>query len=104
MYLHYSDEVTHLRHILASDLNDKSDIIRAVKDLNCKPNSLFCIFHAVDSFFKCFLLSLTVQWNLRIKEKFVHRLVSDIRRLSFIGEFFAKIPSFYIFMCCISYY
>ena len=31
---HYSDEVTHLGHILSSDLDDKSDIIRVVKDLN----------------------------------------------------------------------
>ena len=39
--LHYSDEVTHLGHILSSDLDDKSDIIRAVKDddLNRKANS-----------------------------------------------------------------
>ena len=53
--LHYSEEVTHLGHILSSDLDDKSDIIRAVKDLNRKANSLFCTFHVVDPFVKCFL-------------------------------------------------
>ena len=47
--LYYSNKVTHLGHILSSDLNDKSDIIRAVKG---KAN---CIFHAVDPFVKCFL-------------------------------------------------
>ena len=49
-----------------------------------------------------------VQWNLRITDKLVHRLMSDIRRLSFIGGFLPKIlyftflstahPLFYIFM------
>ena len=55
--LHYSEEVTHLGHILSSDLDDKSDIIRAVKDLNRKAcaNLLFCTFHVVDPFVKCFL-------------------------------------------------
>ena len=53
--LHYSEEVTHLGHILSSDLDDRSDIIRAVKDLNRKANSLFCTFHVVDPFVKCFL-------------------------------------------------
>ena len=31
--LQYSNEVTHLGHILTPDLDDKNDIIRAVKDL-----------------------------------------------------------------------
>ena len=47
--LHYSDEVTHLGHIITSDLNDRSDIIRAVKELN---HTLFWLFHAVDPFVK----------------------------------------------------
>ena len=54
--MHYSDEVTHLGHILTSDRSDRSDIIRAVKDLNRKANSLFCVFHAVDPFVKSYLL------------------------------------------------
>ena len=53
--LQYSDEVTHLGHILTPHLDDKNDIIRAVQDLNQKANSLFCIFRAVDPFVKCFL-------------------------------------------------
>ena len=53
--LQYSYEVTHLGHILTPHLDDKNDIIRAVKDLNRKANSLFCIFRAVDPFVKCFL-------------------------------------------------
>ena len=61
--LHYSDEVKHLGHILTSDMNDRSDIIRAVKDLNRKANSLFCVFRAADPFvknlfFKSYCLSL----------------------------------------------
>ena len=61
--LHYSDEVTHLGHILTADLNDRSDILRVVKDLNRKSNSMFCIFHATDPFvksilFKSYCLSL----------------------------------------------
>ena len=32
--LQYTDEVTHLGHILTSNLNDRSDIIRVVKDQN----------------------------------------------------------------------
>ena len=32
-----------------------------------------------------------VQWNLRIKDKLVHRLMSTIQRLSFIGEFLPNI-------------
>ena len=47
--LQYSNEVTHLGHILTPDLHDKNDIIRAVKDLN----RLILFF--VDPFVKCFL-------------------------------------------------
>ena len=46
---------THLGHILTSDLNDRSDIIRAAKGLNQKANSLFCVFRAADPFVKNFL-------------------------------------------------
>ena len=54
--LQYTDEVTHLGHILTSNLNDRSDIIRVVKDLNRKANSLLYVFRAVDPFVKNFLL------------------------------------------------
>ena len=35
-----------------------------------------------------------IQWNLRIKDKLVHRPMSAIWRLSFIGEFLPKILHF----------
>ena len=54
--LQYTDEVTHLGHILTSNLNDRSDIIRVVKDLNRKANSLLYVLCAVDPFVKNFLL------------------------------------------------
>ena len=37
---------------------------------------------------------IQVQWNLRMKDKLVHRPMSAIRRLSFIGEFLPKILHF----------
>ena len=54
--LHFSDEVTHLGHILTFNLNDKSDIIRATKDLNCKANYILSLFKSADHFVKCFLI------------------------------------------------
>ena len=54
--LQCTDEVIHLGHILTSNLNDRSDITRVVKDLNRKANSLLCVFHAADPFVKFFLL------------------------------------------------
>ena len=54
--LQYTDEITHLGHILTSNLNDRSDIIRVVKDLNRKANSFLYVFRAVDPFVKNFLL------------------------------------------------
>ena len=38
--------------------------------------------------------AVCIQWNLRIKDKLVHRPMSAIRRLSFIGEFLPKILHF----------
>ena len=40
-------------HGFTPDLDDKNDIIRAVKDLNRKANSIFCIFRVVDPFVTC---------------------------------------------------
>ena len=54
--LHFSDEVIHLGHILTFNLNDKSDIIRATKDLNCKTNYTLSLFKSADPFVKCFLI------------------------------------------------
>ena len=54
--LKFVEEVTHLGHILANNLDDKRDIIRAVKDLNRKANSVLCKFSSLDPFVKCFLI------------------------------------------------
>ena len=67
----YSDCVTHIGHILNYDLNDRPDVIRVIKDMNCKANSILCTFKWADPFIKCFLiksycLSLygSVLWSL----------------------------------------
>ena len=54
----FSSEVTHLghMHIFSFDLSDHSDILRPLKDLNRKANSILCTFRSVDPFVKCFLL------------------------------------------------
>ena len=46
--------VTYLCHILSSNLNDKEDIIRVVKDMNCKANTVLCTFGSADPFVKYF--------------------------------------------------
>ena len=51
--LPFLKEVTHLGHILTYNLDDKPDIIRAVKDMNRKANSVLCRFSALDP---CFLI------------------------------------------------
>ena len=50
----YLDYVTHLGHILTWDLNDHMDIIRVIRDMNRKANSILCTFGSVDPFIKCF--------------------------------------------------
>ena len=52
----YLDEVTHLGHILSYNLDDKKDIIRAIKHMNRKANSILCTFSSLDPSVKCFLL------------------------------------------------
>ena len=54
--LEYSDKIIHLGHTLTHDLNDTEDIIRAIKDLNWKANTLLCTFHSADPFVKCYLI------------------------------------------------
>ena len=54
--LSYSDKVVHLGHLFTSTLDDTEDIMRAVKDINRKANSLLCSFHFVDPQVKMFLL------------------------------------------------
>ena len=50
------DQVIHLGHILTDDLDDTADILRAVKDLNRKANSLLCTFKFLDPLIMTFLL------------------------------------------------
>ena len=54
--LMFVDEVSHLGHILTYNLNDKQDIIRVVKDMNRKANSILCKFSALDCAIKCYLI------------------------------------------------
>ena len=56
--LTHSDEVIHLGHVLSFDLNDGPDILRVLKDLNCKANCVLCTFHFADCYIKCFLIKL----------------------------------------------
>ena len=52
----YLDYVTHLGHIITWDLSDHMDIIRVIRDMNRKVNSILCTFGSVDPFIKCFLV------------------------------------------------
>ena len=54
--LSYSDKAIHLGHILTSTLDDTADIMRVVKDINRKINSLLCLSHFADPHVKTFLL------------------------------------------------
>ena len=46
--LPFSNEITHLGHILQSDLNDDADILRATKELIKKANFVLNIFSCAD--------------------------------------------------------
>ena len=68
--LQFSD-VSHLGHLLSYNLNDNVDIIRVIKDINRKANSILCTFSFVNPIIKTFLfksycLSLygSVLWTL----------------------------------------
>ena len=50
------EEVSHLGHILAYNLDDKQDINRAIKELNRKANSVLCKFSSLNPFVKFFLI------------------------------------------------
>ena len=54
--LQYQDQVSHLGHILTHNLDDKPDILRAIKDLHRKANCVLYKFGAVDPFVKSYLL------------------------------------------------
>ena len=50
------DEIKHLGHILNYNLDDGPDIIRALKDLNKKANSVLCTFRSADPVVKTYLI------------------------------------------------
>ena len=54
--LKYSDVITHLGHILTSNLNDTEDIVRAIKDMNRKANTVLYSFRSADPFVKSYLI------------------------------------------------
>ena len=58
--LQFSDQVTHLGYLLTYNLDERPDIIRVVKDINCKANSVLCTFSSADPFVKCYLIKVTV--------------------------------------------
>ena len=93
--LSYSDRVVHLGHILTYDLDDRPDIVRVVKEMNCKANSILCTFKWADPFIKCFLvksycMSLygSVLWSisspsLKIIEVSLNKLIRKIWSLPY---------------------
>ena len=56
--LKYMDAVKHLSHILHYKLNDGPDIVRAIKDLNKKANSMLYTFRSADPVVKTFLIKM----------------------------------------------
>ena len=56
--LKYTDEIKHLGHILNYNLDDGPDIIRALKDLNKKANSVLCTFCSADPVVKTYLIKM----------------------------------------------
>ena len=41
---------------LSYNLNDNADIVKVLKDMNRKANSILCLFNFADPFCKCFLI------------------------------------------------
>ena len=54
--LQYQKQVSHLGHILTYNLDDRQDVIRAIKDLHRKANCVLYKFSAADPFIKSYLL------------------------------------------------
>ena len=63
--LPYMDQVSHLGHIITYNLDDRLDIIRAMKDLNRKANSVLYKFSAADPFVNKIILSIFI-WFLSL--------------------------------------
>ena len=51
--LDFSNSVTHLGHRISHNLKDKEDILRAIKDLNRRANSVLYTFSFIDIFTLC---------------------------------------------------
>ena len=73
-------------------MKDKSDNIRAIKELNRKAKSLFCIFHAVDPFVKFLMpkLVLEPEWT-RVRpsldqKSVIDFIVTDVQLMRESGE------------------
>ena len=110
--LPFLKEVTHLGHILTYDLDHKPDIIRAVKDMNRKANSVLCRFSALDPCFliKTYCLSLygCSLWSLsspsiRIIEVAFNKLLRKIWNLpynSHTGILCIVLRRFILFQIC----
>ena len=93
--LSFMDQVVHLGHVLTYDFDNTADILRAVKDLNRKPNSLLCTFKFLDQLImtfllKCYCLSLyeCCLWSLntpaiRIIEIALNKVFRKIWHLHF---------------------
>ena len=69
--LQYSYEVTHLGHILTPHLDDKNDIIRAVKDLNRKAFLYFSRSGSVCKVFSFRILLFVIVWFLSLVSFFI---------------------------------
>ena len=63
--------VTHLGHILTSNLNNKQDTIRVIKDMNRKANSILCTFSSADPFVVLSSQMLPVWLHSVVSFKFV---------------------------------
>ena len=115
------DAVKHLGHILHYKLDDVPDIVRAIKDLNKKANSVLYTFRSADPVVKTFLIKMYClslygchTWSLsskclfhiqvamnKILRKVPHRYGGrSISRIHF--PFFASVFSVSIF-CCLIY-
>ena len=60
----YSDRtrVVHLGHFFTYNLDDRQDVIRVVKEMNCKANSILCTLKWADPFIKCKILLSVFVW------------------------------------------
>ena len=71
--LKYMDAVKHLGHILYYKLDDGPDIVRAIKDLNKKANSMLYTFRSADPVVKTFLIKTSKKKILWITKRRAYR-------------------------------